>query len=373
MKKNKVLWFDDEHESLIKLKREANGIPYNIELVGFKSNEAGMKELKLNYHQYQAVLLDARFYIKENETGNGDIQALMKTKENLDSFQAKRFKYFVLTGQADLTKENSWFDRVFPIYYDKGDPESLDQLWKDLLKVCEQHDDYQILSEYKSVFNALESLNKIDPKEIIEVIRNYNTSEEKEAPHDLGSLRTMLERIIEEYKESGFIPDKVYSNGLNACVRFIAGEDYNYKYLEEILSPYMGKLAMHLNNIVNDGSHEKADLKLKVKEHIKTYNTRYTYRSCVNQLFELILFTDAFFKKGIQPGLWTVIDDSPKEGIVGYDGRNWYCDQYSIHIKMAEKLNLKIGDRIIITQYRPNTIESLKDKYPLFASNLKKI
>jgi len=371
MKKYKVLWFDDKHESLELIKREA--LSHNIELVGFKSNQSGMQELTSNYHLYQAVLIDARFYLTEDETGQGDETALIETQKELDIFPSKKFKYFVLTGQADI-KKNPLFDKMFPTYYDKGDPDSIDELWNQLKQACNNDEDYQIQVEYQSVFNALSSLSRIKHRDIIDIIQNYNTSEHQEAPNNLGLLRNILEKIRDHYNDLGYIPDKVYNGGLNASIRFIAGKDNNYDLKSEILSPFMGKIAQDLNNIINDGSHEKDDLTLKVQEHIKSCNSRYVYRSCVNQLFELIIFSDYFIRSGVEPGLWnSKSEDSKFEGTVGKDGNTWFCDKYSIHHKMIEKKSLKVGDKVRILQYRESTIQGLKEKYPLFASNLEKI
>jgi response regulator RpfG family c-di-GMP phosphodiesterase len=62
-KKYNILWIDDEHEKLVGFKLQAR--QKGIILTAFKSKDAGIAELQVNYSSYDAILLDAKFF--ENE------------------------------------------------------------------------------------------------------------------------------------------------------------------------------------------------------------------------------------------------------------------------------------------------------------------
>ena len=69
----KVLWIDDEYETLPGTIRQAKA--HNINLIPFKSLNAGMDELKKNYSFYDGVLLDAKILENEDdEAGTEDIK-----------------------------------------------------------------------------------------------------------------------------------------------------------------------------------------------------------------------------------------------------------------------------------------------------------
>ena len=58
-----ILWVDDEHEDMPAFKRSA--LDFDLKLFPFKSLDAGMAELERNLILYDGVLLDAKFFEKE--------------------------------------------------------------------------------------------------------------------------------------------------------------------------------------------------------------------------------------------------------------------------------------------------------------------
>jgi hypothetical protein len=97
-----ILWIDDEHQGMSGFKGDAkfNG----INLVPFKSLNAGMDELERNYPFYDGVLLDAKFFENEDDTkGTEDTYNVHRAKERLLQLK-KKFEVFVLTGQAEAMK-----------------------------------------------------------------------------------------------------------------------------------------------------------------------------------------------------------------------------------------------------------------------------
>ena len=88
-----ILWIDDEHETLTGTKGRAkrNG----IQLIPFKSLNAGMSELEQNYPFYDGVLLDAKFLENEDDIkGSEDTENVHRAKEQLLQLK-KKFEIFV--------------------------------------------------------------------------------------------------------------------------------------------------------------------------------------------------------------------------------------------------------------------------------------
>ena len=60
-----VLWIDDEHENLATITMPAK--VHKVNLVPFKSLNAGLEELEKNYSRYDGVLFDAKILEDEGD------------------------------------------------------------------------------------------------------------------------------------------------------------------------------------------------------------------------------------------------------------------------------------------------------------------
>ena len=108
MSKYKVLWFDDEHETLEEDKEIA--LLKGIKLIGFKNAIDGIKELKNNYQYYDAVLVDGLFYKTSEHTGdNVSGEAFGEVAKVLGSLKDRGIimPWFIYSGQKSFVKEKN--------------------------------------------------------------------------------------------------------------------------------------------------------------------------------------------------------------------------------------------------------------------------
>ena len=68
MRNYKVLWFDDEHETFELDKEKA--ILQDVQLIGYTNSDEGGDELRQNFKDYDAVLLDGLFFNEKNQKGS---------------------------------------------------------------------------------------------------------------------------------------------------------------------------------------------------------------------------------------------------------------------------------------------------------------
>jgi hypothetical protein len=104
----KVLWFDDEHETLELVKEEA--LMFDIQFIGFNDAKSGLKELEESYKEYHAVILDGLFFKNEKETGDVKTdEAFGEVAKVLGNFKAKGIivPWFIYSGQPSFVKEKN--------------------------------------------------------------------------------------------------------------------------------------------------------------------------------------------------------------------------------------------------------------------------
>jgi predicted 3-demethylubiquinone-9 3-methyltransferase (glyoxalase superfamily) len=146
-----ILWIDDEHETLTGTKGRAkrNG----INLIPFKSLNAGMDELERNYPFYDGILLDAKFFENEDDAkGTEDTYNVHRAKERLLQLK-KKFEVFILTGQAEAYEDKT-FKKAFTKVYKKGSDEEIDRLFSNIKEAAVTQVDTQIRHSYKRVFEV---------------------------------------------------------------------------------------------------------------------------------------------------------------------------------------------------------------------------
>lgn len=220
----KVLWIDDEHEDLEELIDDAS--LNKINLSPYASLASGMAELEQNYRAYEAVLLDAKFFAKDDDkvntedTGNA-IEARDRINQLADK---KKFEIFMLSGQHKKDPEalDGSFQKMFKKIYRKGNPEDLDELWSELKRACEEQPDVQLRRKYAGAFAVCKSryyLGKSD--DILVKLTNKNETGTLNED-DLNAMRKVLEELFPSLRKHKLIPDGLTS--LNAAVQFLRGQ-----------------------------------------------------------------------------------------------------------------------------------------------------
>lgn len=310
MSKIKVIWFDDEHETLDIIKEKA--FLNDIELIGFGNAKDGISELEKNIKKYDAVILDGLFYSNREESGTTtskkpfvDVVLMLSKLE-----PKKKLPWFILSGQPSFTKEPNEFietlkdDQV----YDKTDPDLLGPLWDNIKAEAGLQEETQIRHKYKDVFSACSKLFLGTNVEIslLAQIKLY----EKEDAHDvmeaLNGIRGIIEKLFGKLSELEIIPNGIINkNGwINQSSIFLSGKHSEFKWFDYPIHPTVAFLLYNILQISQDASHELQDkLTLKVKDFITANNTPYIYRSSLNQLFDILIWFSFFIEQNPDPEL----------------------------------------------------------------------
>ncbi len=380
-----ILWVDDEYEKLDGTKRSA--LDFDLKLIPFKSLDAGMAELERNLVLYDGVLLDAKFFEKEDDAPDTeDTDYVHRAKERILQLP-KKFDIHILTGQAEAFDSRT-FKQAFTKVFRKGISDDEDALFNSLKFAAEGQLDFQIRNEYKRVFEIGNEkyLGSKIYEPIINLLKQIKSTNDFEPTKDnLLPLRKIIENSFDKLFELGIIPEEIYKAGLNPSVKFLSNNKNNsgYSVVKDFMHPSMAYFFDNLVFITQDSQHDKKGLKLNVDEYISNIKSPYLFKSLVFQLLDYLIWLKQFIDENSNPevntNLWTkenvveiVIAECDLIGQLEQDeNRNYHLGKFIFPYKTIDG-NYNIGDRLEITKSIEN-IQSTKDKYPFFVTNFKKI
>ena len=379
-----ILWVDDEHEDMPAFKRLA--LDFDLKLVPFKSLDAGMAELERNLVLYDSVLLDAKFFEKEDDVADTeDTDYVHRAKERILQLP-KKFDIHILTGQAEAF-DSSDFKKAFKKVFKKGISEDVDAQFNSLRGAAEGQLDFQIRNEYKRVFEI--GNEKYLGSKIYEPITNLlkqikSTNDFEPTKDNLLPLRKIIENSFDKLFELGIIPEEIYKAGLNPTVKFLCNNKSNsgYNVVKDFMHPSMAYFFDNLVFITQDSQHDKKGLKLNVDEYISNIKSPYLFKSLVFQLLDYLIWLKEFIDENSNPevnkNLWTknenivtATNDSDLIGQLQQDEEGYYFIDKCIFQYTKVHNIYNIGDKLEITK----TIENdrpTKNKYPFFVISFKK-
>lgn len=306
----KILWIDDEHEALTSTKGRAkrNGIL----LVPFKSLNNGMSELERNYHSYDGVLLDAKFFENEDDVeGTGDTFNVHRAKERLLQLK-KKFEIFVLTGQAEAY-EDSTFKKSFTRIYKKGSDEEIDRLFSDIKKAAAGQEDTQIRYSHQRVFDVCTEkyIGELAGQDILNLLK---VNDETNIDNHFNAIRKVVEDLFIAFNKFNLLPAEFVDEcvALNESSKFLAGKGYDgsffsekgYQHLEETHLPK--QIAFYLRNIINvtnAGSHRS-----EIDLYIKTIKTPFLLKSVLFQLLDVLVWFKMYVDSNPKTNNWVKLE-----------------------------------------------------------------
>jgi len=284
-----VLWIDDEHESLSGTKGRAkrNG----INLIPFKSMEAGLNELERNALLYDGILLDAKFFEHENdERGTEDTQFIFETKDRLMRLK-KQFDLFVLTGQAEAYDDKT-FNKVFKNIYRKGNDEDINKLFIDIKTYADQLEDTQVRHKYKRVFEACTEkyIGNEAGQKLLLILKDIETENVRV---NFNSCRVLIEHLFLAFQKNELLPIEFVhpTVRLNESSKFLSGyvkddEILGYKHHEKSHLPkIIASLIRNILEITQPGSHVGI-----VDDHQEITRTDFLIKSVVFQICEVYVW-----------------------------------------------------------------------------------
>jgi len=396
MSKYKVLWFDDEHESLELIKDEA--LQNDIKLVGFNNAVDGLKELtEENYKKYDAVIVDGFFFVDEDYEGSTENNiAFGEVANALGRLKAKNIiiPWFILSGQPNFQKDDSNIvkllaDKDFAEgkIFNKNIDSDYQELFDAIKKYAHQSEFTQIRHNHKRVFQVCTDayLGK-DTEQIIldalSIVYYKYTQHSKNTKELFTPLRKgIIERLFKRLYELSIIPDDVFNNQgwINKSFKFLTGIHPEYELKEQILPATITSLFTSALNITQDASHMEGNLKLEIDEHISNYKTPYLYKSVVFQLLEILIWFKNFVDdhQDIDKNKSLYIKKEPHnqvlyKGLIEQDANgNYYCGEYLLNYKYIEA-NYKLGDEIEILESSLNNNPRTNIYYQKYANSCRK-
>lgn len=312
MKRYKVLWFDDQCETL----PEINDSAYEnkIDLVGFRDSETGIRHLKENINLYHAVLLDGKFYQNPDQVGDDlSENALGEVIRELSRLEHIRFlPYFILSGDKTfMEKDNSLLTGVSKQnkVYSKWSSKELEELWLSIKTEADNEEVNKIKSQYQSVFNIFNG-RLLDPSyesQIINLIKTSTSDHYLDCKDGFNGIRRILEHLFSNLNKLGFIPDSIMDSKqwFNPSSRFLCDNHNEYEFREKIISPAIQFQIKNLVQLCQDASHELKDkLNIAVSDHITQNRTNYLFKSALYMLFDVLVYFGGLINNSPTTPLW---------------------------------------------------------------------
>lgn len=316
-----ILWIDDEHETLTGTKGRAkrNG----IQLVPFKSLNAGMSELEQNYPFYDGVLLDAKFLENEDDIkGSEDTDNVHRAKEQLLQLK-KKFEIFVLTGQAEAY-EDTTFNKAFKKVYKKGSDEDIERLFVDIKNAAANQQDTQLRHAYKRIFDVCTEkyIGEMAGQDILNLLK---VNDETNIDNHFNTIRKIVEDLFMAFVKFSLLPSEFVtpSVSLNETSKFLAGKspdgtffiEKGYQHLEETHLPK--QIAFYLRSILSvtqAGSHRS-----EIDLFVKSIKTSYLLKSVFFQLLDVLVWFKIYVDSNPTTQNWSKVENDSNSDSTALD------------------------------------------------------
>ncbi len=222
-----ILMIDDDVDVCNSTKLKARNA--NIRITHFQTFEEGFAELEDN-HIYKAVILDGRGLMNDAQEREKSsfVHASIEKLNELKFKHNRMLPFCVFTAYLDDLKE-SLEGRVR--IFDK-DADDYDEMFQYLKDEVDQLPETKIRAQYGEVFElfTLGYLPSSKEKDLISILRNIDSNEERVIKNNAAAIRTFLEAIYKQLKaiDKNLLPDEVFNvNGnpvnLEWTYRFMSG------------------------------------------------------------------------------------------------------------------------------------------------------
>jgi hypothetical protein len=200
------MWFDDEHENFQSIKDEAR--LENVQLIGYSNANEGIPELRANYNQYDAVLLDGLFFKTADHQGtNIDDAAFGEVAKVLSELRAqnKILPWFIYSGQKSFVKDKNGFVELFKDasfakgkVFDKNKDEDFEELLIEIKKAADTNPERIIKVSNPEIFSIFDE--EILPTEVenqvLNIFLNNLPKDKSEFKAVLTNIRSVQESIF---------------------------------------------------------------------------------------------------------------------------------------------------------------------------------
>lgn len=216
MREYKVIWFDDEHEKFQSIKDEA--ILENVKLIGYSNSKEGIPELRDNFKEYDAVLLDGLFFKEEGQKGTDiDQTAFGEVAKVLNELKAKSIilPWFVYSGQPSFVKDKNDLlevlkDKTFANgkVFDKSIDQDFTELLKEIKKAADSNPERIIKVSNPEIFSIFEEGILLDDVEnqLLSIFKKPFYDDRAELKAILTNIRSIQESIFVKLEGINILP-----------------------------------------------------------------------------------------------------------------------------------------------------------------------
>lgn len=257
MSKYRVLWIDDKCEEMFAFVKNWRLDPEkDIELVGYKFAQDGLRALDAVPQQWDAIILDVQMKIS-NENEGTSIEGFGLCVDHIKKYH-DAIPYFILTGESKYKSDEEFAKLQRQRIYKKGNEQ--DEL--DLVQAIHHAAQAKVESRVKKKYaKELEFCSK-HVQTIIDVASCIENGDLKKTSV-FNDMRDVLEWVTKYGREHGLFTDEVATPALAKT------------FIEQIKDPdivpsYVVATFVACNEIVQNGSHgSDAGKAIKVKQHVK--------------------------------------------------------------------------------------------------------
>lgn len=222
MRKYKVIWFDDEHENFQSIKDEA--LIENVRLIGYSNSGEGIPELKKNYKEYDAVLLDGLFLKDENQKGTDiDQTAFGEVAKVLNELKAQGviMPWFIYSGQPSFVKDKNTLVEVLKDtsfangkVFDKAKEEDFEQLLKEIKHAADNNPERIIKMKNPQIFSIFDEgiLGDDVENQLMSLFKKHTYEDKAELKAILTNIRSVHESVFLKLEGIGVIPKNLTFN-----------------------------------------------------------------------------------------------------------------------------------------------------------------
>ncbi len=359
MKKTyRVIWFDDEYQTLDIIFEKA--MLADINLVGFSNAEDGLKELRNNINNYDAVIVDGIFY-KSNNILNAQVtqNAMAEVATELKKLEDKRkLPWYILSGQTSFTKEKNHFADFFNNnkVYDKLSDVDLDDLWKTLKLDADCQFETQIRHKFADIFElctdkyiGVSNFDKV-LRLLIAVEQNDNIN-----PTYFNEIRKIIESVFVCCNDKGLFPKDCTE--MNTRSAFLGKKE-----MQTYVPIYIQRNIHSIVQISQEGSH-----RLSIDKDVTEGKCPYLLKSTVFELLNILLWFKNFidnYPKGIDINLENLSNNELElnwiQGeLAEINDKGWgkfhsIDGTWSLPPQMIKQYGLQVADELEITTKADN-------------------
>ena len=308
MKRYKVIWFDDEFNTLDIIREKA--FVKGIDLIGFGNSKEGIVELEERIENYDAAISDGLFFKNPGQSGDSVTdKALFEVGLAMERLiDRKKLPWFILSGQAKFTKEKNSFADAFKDnkVYDKLNDDDLLALWEIIKLEADKQPETQIRHEYSKVFEVCTDkyIGATACKPLLEILRSFKDSTILiDDELYFTQIRIILEKVFRAANRIGLLHDKCLEGGkvnLTESSLFLSGEKTKYldvscekSHFTKIISDLVKSILF----ITGAASHTvDAEIKknINLTEYRNTISTPYLLYSLTFKLMDILVWFKSY-------------------------------------------------------------------------------